>query len=221
MSAKGSSEFGAKGSTDAIVLPNNTNKCLAAYRVFLAQHNLSDGIQALTVFQTLEDLQHVRRWTHLRVHSRYSVVYLTGEAPPLFDAVYVHRHQANGHSGEKDHATNPTQVVVPLTVDQKLSAKKLKSLCDICVNPDTGRKTRCITVAIVDDDTTTAYYRVFSDFSEIVHDQWKVKKRRHDEQTSGTAERTVFNEEDYLKQKPHQRVGLDGNDDEDDGTESE
>lgn len=34
-----------------------------------------------------------------------------------------------------------------------------------------------MTVAIVDDDSTTAYYRIFDRFDEIVHAQWKVKKK--------------------------------------------
>lgn len=46
---------------------------------------------------------------------------------------------------------------------------------------DENRKVRCITLAVVDDDSTAAYYRVFSSFDEIVHPQWKRMKKHHDD----------------------------------------
>lgn len=216
----------AKCLADNIILPNNSDKSLRDYHHFLAQYGLPDGVQAVAVFQVFEDLRHVRKWTQLRVHTRCSTVYITGEAPALFDAVHVHRRQV-GRDTEGNASSNiATQVVVPLTVDQNLSAKKLKSLCNVCVDPDSARKTRCITIAVVDDDSTTAYYRVFSDFHEITHEQWKVKRRRQDERTFGTAECTVFNEDDdQFKLKSDQNVSSnaadDDGDDDDDGTESD
>lgn len=206
-----------RSSEETVMLPKdgvNSFKALHTYELFLAQHGLPDGINAITVFQVYEDLRHVRKWTHLCVHAKSPIVYLTGRAPPLFDSVYPNRLPVDTVSTKADDFQDATQVVVPLAVDERLSPKKLKILCETCTHPDTGQKTRCITVAIVDDDSTTAYYRIFSDFTEIVHKQWKLKQRRQVEQHSGTAERN--------KQESHARE-MNDNDDEDDedGTDSD
>lgn len=66
---------------------------------------------------------------------------------------------------------------MPISTVETLSARKLSTLCAECVHPETWESLRCVTVAIVDDDSTTAYYRIFNRFEEIVHAQWKVKRK--------------------------------------------
>lgn len=114
-------------------------------------------------------------------------------------------HDDNGDSDDDD----ATQAVVSIASSAVLTPETLRNICNDCgVHPRTGAKLRCVTLAIVDDDSTTAYYRIFDQFSEITHPQWKRKKRRRVEPLTSTA-------------KPADRVATEftPNFDEDDGNE--
>lgn len=139
---------------------------LKMFHDFLRSHNLRSCRNSLALYQVHEDLRLVRFWSGLRVVPA-EIPYLTGVAPREFDSVFP---------SITDVHVDRTQAVVPLTTDASLTPRSMTAMCANVVHPDTKAVLRCITVAIVDRDSTTAYYRVFSNFDEIVHPQWKQKK---------------------------------------------
>jgi hypothetical protein len=138
------------------------------YQMFLDVHDLPSSQSWLALYQVHEDLRLVRCWSNVAV-VRGDMTYLVGVAPPGFDSIYP---------GMADSDVDRTQAVVPMTTSLSLTPRSLSSLCANIVHPATKAHFRCITVAIVDRDSTTAYYRVFDTFDEIVHPQWKQKKAR-------------------------------------------
>lgn len=139
---------------------------LKLYHEFLRAHNLRSCRNSLALYQVHEDLRLVRFWSALRV-VQAEIPYLTGVAPNDFDSVFPN---------VTDVHVDRTQAVVPMTTDASLTPRSMTAMCSDIVHPETKAALRCITVAIVDRDSTTAYYRVFSKFDEIVHPQWKQKK---------------------------------------------
>lgn len=152
---------------------------------FLRKNELPDIIETSVLFQVHEDLRLIRKWTDLRVVKGSTKFYLAGKAPIAFDSVFPGRKNPDANGEDR------TQVVMPIPTSEMLSPRKLKELCQECVHPETGKHLRCMTIAIVDEDTTTAYYRIFNSFDEIVHPQWKQKKKRpkNEDKTEGTEER--------------------------------
>lgn len=144
---------------------------LTNHHTFLQSNSLPDTHHSSLLYQVHQDLLHIRKWTNLRVVKNCTYTYLAGSAAPAFDSVYP------GRSKEQAAEEDRTQVVIPLSTAEALSARKLDAMCAECVHPETGLRLRCVTVAIVDDDSTTAYYRIFNQFEEIVHAQWKVKQK--------------------------------------------
>lgn len=162
-------------------------KPIQSYELFVNSNGLQDCEQTQVLYQVFQDLRLIRKWKGLRVVQRASRPYLAGSAAAAFDSVYK----------DKDIAEDQdrTQAIVPVSAWEEFSVLDLQALCRECVHPETGEKLRCITLAIVDDDSTTAYYRIFSTWEEIVHPQWKMKKKRKTEDAIGTEER---NENDVL-----------------------
>jgi Sen15 protein len=121
----------------------------------------------------------MRGWTNLRVVHQPRL-HVLGSAAPGFDSVFP---------GVVNPSVDRTQAVVPMAVDEKLTPRILAGLCADVAHPNDGPSKRCVTAAIVDKDSTTAYYRVFDSFDEIVHPQWKQKKGRDegdvDEEVNG------------------------------------
>lgn len=141
---------------------------VARYRDFLRAHSLADRRSSLVVFQVHEDLRLTRGWSGLQVVNG-EMTYLVGTAALGFDSVFP---------GTVDAEVDRTQAVVPMATDLPLTPRILSDLCAGVVHPVTRGPLRCVTVAIVDRDSTTAYYRVFEKFDEIVHTQWKQKRPR-------------------------------------------
>lgn len=135
---------------------------------FLTSHCLRSTRSCLALYQVHEDLRLVRCWSALRVVNA-ETPYLFGVAPNGFDSVFPNA---------ADTLVDRTQAVVPMTTDIALTPRIMSTLCSSIVHPETRATFRCITVAIVDRDSTTAYYRVFNKFEEIVDLQWKQKKAR-------------------------------------------
>lgn len=160
-------------------------KPLENFLSFLRKNDIPDNLNTSVLYQVHEDLRRIRRWTNMRVVKGSTCWYLAGSAAIAYDSVFPGRKDAEA-SGEDN-----TQVVMPLSTSEMLSPRKLKELCKECVHPETGKSPRCVTIAIVDDDSTTAYYRIFDSFAEIVHPQWKQKKKRpkNEENANGTEER--------------------------------
>lgn len=159
-----------------------------AFEAFTTTHSLPHGdpLTAVT-YQVHEDLRLIRRWTGLRVvRGKLQRPYLAGSAAPNFDSVFPAA--ADG--------VDRTQAVLPMSTAERLTPRVLKELCAGVVHPDTGARLRCVTVAIVDDDSTTAYYRVFDAWEEIVHPQWKMKKEEDKRSRRGTKGRAGKREED-------------------------
>ncbi len=128
---------------------------LRAYSTFLTCTGLEDNDIAQAAYQVHEDLRLVRKWTQLEVLKRDDgSPMIRGLAPALTDALYA---------GER------RRYVIPVHADVQMSAPQLYAL--------RVAGERCVTLAIVDDDSTTAYYRVFTEWHEIVHPQWKTKSK--------------------------------------------
>lgn len=83
----------------------------------------------------------------------------------------VRRPAPRGPVGNADGNGGPTKTAAA-TQRKRIEAKE---------GEEDSRQARCITLAVVDDDSTAAYYRVFSSFDEIVHPQWKRMKKHHDD----------------------------------------
>jgi hypothetical protein len=143
-------------------------KALVAYFNFLAEHNLTDSKASATFYQVHEDLRLIRGWTNMRV-VQGPRLHLLGCAAPGFDSVFPNA---------ADSGVDRTQAVVPMSVDTSLTPRILSDMCAAVAHPSNGPAKRCVTAAIVDVDSTTAYYRIFDSFEEIVHPQWKQKKAR-------------------------------------------
>lgn len=153
-------------------------KPIYAYEYFLKENRLRDSDKVQRVYQVYQDLLLIRKWTNIRVSVKNSCVYLAGSAASAFDSVFP---------GEQCNNMDRTQVIVPMSSWDEVRPTQLQRLCKTCVHPETGKELRCITLAIVDDDSTTAYYRIFNKWDEIVHPQWKMKKdRKTNEEKAGT-----------------------------------
>lgn len=168
------------GQHNTIFFDEVNMKPLEEYRTFLASNNLNDDLDASVLYQVYQDLRLIRKWTNLRVVRRQTRLYLAGSAAPTYDSVFPN------HNNKDD--IDRTQVVVPITACKQLSPREMQLLCQECVHPETEMSLRCITVAIVDDDSTTAYYRIFDKWDEIIHPQWKSKKKRKGEEGNGSDE---------------------------------
>jgi Sen15 protein len=143
-------------------------KAIANYMKFLEIHGLSDNRISAAVYQVHEDLRLIRGWSKLRV-LQSTRLGLLGVAAPGFDSVFPE---------SSDGTMDRIQAVIPIATEEQLTPRMLSEMCSTIRHPDTGACFRCVTVAIVDQDSTTAYYRVFTNFEEIVHPQWKQKKSR-------------------------------------------
>lgn len=174
-----------KSAENHIPFKDDCTKPLERLFSFLKKNNLPDDLASSVLYQVHEDLVLVRKWTNLRVVNGAMRPYLAGSAAVAFDSVFP------GRKGSNDDDVDRTQVIMPMSIQEKLSPFKLKELCRACIHPETGKKLRCMTVAIVDDDSTTAYYRIFDSFAEIVHPQWKQKKKRtkNEDVANGTEEK--------------------------------
>lgn len=194
---------------------NNAQKAMDNFDVFMKENGLCDDLTTSVVYQTHEDLRLIRKWQHVRVIKSEFRTYLAGIAPPAYDSVFPNRNNGNeSNEAQKD----VTQVIVPIASCEAVSPFHLQQICRRCVHPDTNRPLRCVTLAIVDDDSTTAYYRIFDQFSEIVHPQWKRKKKHGDETLTGTAERidNLNNQEIVRKNDDDDGDGDDDDDNDDD-----
>lgn len=143
-------------------------KAIQAFHSFLAVNSLPENTASAIVYQVHEDLRLVRGWSEIRIVCRPRI-FLLAVAPPAYDAVFP-----NCCSPGIDR----TQAVLPISTTEFLSPRVLDNICHEVRHPEKGNRFRCVTVAIVDQDSTTAYYRIFADFSEITHPQWKQKKRK-------------------------------------------
>lgn len=151
------------------------------YSKFAEDNGISDCHETSVLYQVYQDLRLIRKWSDVRVARAPTRAYLAGSAAVAYDSVFPGSANATG--------LDRTQVVVPLPASKQLTPRELQSLCKECVHPETNNQLRCITVAIVDDDSTTAYYRIFNKWGEIVHPQWKTKKARKEAEKQGAEER--------------------------------
>ncbi|KAI0559958.1 tRNA-splicing endonuclease subunit Sen15 [Gracilaria domingensis] len=149
---------------------------LHAYRTFVERYKLTDDASSETIYQVYQDLVRIRKWSNVRICQRAKRPYIAGSAARAFDSVF----------GDTDG--DRTQAVVPVSVWESLSAAEMYDLCAECVHPESGEKLRCVTMAFVDDDSTTAYYRMMNRWEEIVDENWKARKVRTEEGV-GTEER--------------------------------
>lgn len=155
------------------------SKAISAYLEFLRRHDMIDSRESMVLCQVHEDLRLVRGWCNLRI-VKGPRVFILGSAAPGFDSVFP---------GEGHESMDRTQAVVPLSKSVSLSPQLLSNMCFEIRDPASDTPFRCITLAIVDYDTTTAYYRIFNSFDEIVHPQWKTKKAKSGSQPGdGAAE---------------------------------
>lgn len=156
-------------------------KPLCQYLAFLRRNALVDDLRSSVLYQVHEDLRLIRKWTNVTVVKSPTRNYLSACAAAEFDSVFPAR-------ANQAATVDRTQIVIPLPTSDYLSPRRLKTLCRQCVHPQTLQKLRCVTVAIVDCDSTTAYYRVFDDWDEIVHRQWKQKdaQSKTEHNTNGT-----------------------------------
>lgn len=154
---------------------------LRRYEQFLTTTALRDNDEAQAVYQVHEDLRLVRKWAHLRVlsHTRPAI---TGVAPAHLDAVFPRG---------KPHIDR-TRVVLPLSSDTPMTVGELHALCQRAAKGEH----RCVTLALVDDDSTTAYYRAFTDWKEIVHPQWKMKKEKGEDDDADDEDSTQDDDDD-------------------------
>lgn len=147
---------------DSATSPPRESVCaLRAYDTFLTCTGLKDDELSQAAYQVHEDLRVIRKWTQLEVTKREDEKpIISGIAPSTTDAVY------NGLR---------RRYVVPVLADSHLTAPQLYNLGIT--------NERCVTIAIVDDDSTTAYYRLFNNWDEIVHPAWKAKSKDNDNDT--------------------------------------
>lgn len=160
-------------------MANNANQpfqALQAFQTFLSENGLTNNHQSSALYQTYEDLRHVRKWRQVRIVKTAARVYLAGRAPAAYDSVFPNRQQDEQGDDANLHQDDCMQIVVPMPACAMLSPLELQAICDQCVLPGSGRKARCVTAAFVDDDSTTAYYRVFSDLAEFLSPHWKVRR---------------------------------------------
>lgn len=149
---------------------------------FLATHDIPFSDDAPLLYQVHEDLRLVRKWTSLRVlrapkaDTEEPMLLLAGEAPAQLDAVFP------ANSGPHP---DRTRVVIPLAVSATMGASAWYRSAQRALAAVGGG--RCATLALVDDDSTTAYYRVFVDWEEIVHPQWKESKSAAPDATANSA----------------------------------
>lgn len=196
---------------------DDTRLAPAMYDEFLRAHGLRDGGASAALWQVHEDLRLIRGWRNVRVVRPSSGgcaavkadAYVEGEAPAMYDSVHPERRrraEAQHNTEEEKEAKGEerveglgkrkaqtdgeqkdySQVVVPICADETVSPAQLNAMCSM------RGKRRCVTLSVVDDDSTTTYYRVFNSLDEITHPQWKQKHgtdKRADEAFSGTAER--------------------------------
>ncbi|CAN8074790.1 unnamed protein product [Agarophyton chilense] len=160
----------------------DTFQPLSSYQAFLKSNNVSDNENSELLYQVYQDLLRIRKWTNLRVCHGAPRVYLAGTSALAFDSVF------GGSGGSEAQLGDRTQAVIPLSAWETLSPDEMHALCDDCVHPESGEKLRCVTLAIVDDDSTTAYYRMVNTWEEIVDARWKSTKVKTEE-GGGTEER--------------------------------
>lgn len=166
LSLKGRVAPSVNGNDETVADVKPISSPVKLYNDFLSVHNLPSCRNSMALYQVHEDLRLVRFWSALRVVCA-EIPYLLGVAPSDFDSVFPNF---------TDTRIDRTQAVVPMTTDASLTPRSMTAMCSNIVHPETRGALRCITVAIVDRDSTTAYYRVFNNFDEIVHSQWKQKK---------------------------------------------
>lgn len=159
MSSNPVHHIGAPADAPLVAVPRNS--ALTRYAQFLEQAGLPDGDEAQTVHQVHEDLRLVRKWSDVQVRPGVPAT-ITGVAPAHLDAVFPRSERADR-----------TRVVLPIASDASLTVAELHALCSRASHAH-----RCVTLALVDDDSTTAYYRAFTTWNEIVHPQWKMKRER-------------------------------------------
>lgn len=157
-------------------------KAVQAYEGFLKENSLPDTYETSILYQIFMDLSLIRKWSGLRVARNNSRTYVAGCAPVEFDSVFP------GH--DKDESVDRTQVILPISASASVSPSQLENICKECVHPETGKQLRCVTIGIVDGDSTTAYYRIFAKWEELIDPQWKRMKKRKEEEGPGTEERT-------------------------------
>ena len=151
--------------------PPIESKPLMRYDEFCSTNRLPDSHETIVLFQVYQDLIYLRKWTNVRVAKSPSRSYLAGSAPAGFDSVFPGR-------GDKEPDLDRTQVIVPVCSTDTFAPRSLQGICRECVHPEKHHPMRCITLALVDDTSNTAYYRIFDKWSEIVHPQWKMMKKR-------------------------------------------
>ena len=146
---------------------------LEIYDSFLKEHKLEDNLLSSAVYQVYQDLRLVRGWTNLRVvfSTARHRPYVCGSAAVGFDTVFP---------GKENEQKDRTQAVVPIPNNESQTPTSLNGLVTDFPHPETGKKLRCVTMAVVDGDSTTAYYRIFDDFDEVLHPQWKQKRDEKD-----------------------------------------
>lgn len=147
----------------AFALPNPIRQ----YHDFIATHSLPDTPATAALHQVHDDLLLARGWTDLRVQRTGTILYLLGCAAPAFDSVFP---------PPVAPGTDRSQAVLPIITDARLTPRTLSGICAGITHPQTHEPFRCVTAAIVECDGTTAYYRIFGDFDEIVDAQWKQLK---------------------------------------------
>lgn len=141
---------------------------LECYDNFLKQYELQDDMQTSAVYQVYQDLRLIRGWTNLKiVFSKKRRPYIIGSAAIGYDSVYPNKEDENG---------DRTQAVIPVPTTELMTPKMLHDIKAEFGSAQSEKPLRCVTMAIVDADSTTAYYRIFNDVNEILHPQWKQKK---------------------------------------------
>lgn len=151
---------------------------LDSFLSFLRANNLPDNLSSANLYQVHEDLRLVRKWTHLRVLHAPSRPYLIGQAAAEFDSVYPPA--SNVRDGQR------IQAVVAIGVAETVTLVELSQICDECVG-ERGQTLRCVTVGFVDEESSTAYYRITNEWKELVHPQWEERRGQREGEEGGEA----------------------------------
>lgn len=101
-------------------MSNNANQALQPFQAFLSENDLTDDYQTSALYQTYEDLRHIRKWGNVRVVKSDGRVYLSGTAPAAYYSVFP-----KGRLPDFNDVNDATQIVVPIPACEIVSPLRL------------------------------------------------------------------------------------------------
>ncbi|XP_064649749.1 tRNA-splicing endonuclease subunit Sen15-like [Lineus longissimus] len=141
-------------------IPTNSSPENHTKLIEIKDYGYEDVGQQTACFQVYMDLCEVRQWYNVVIHPCESLqmVFISGQYRP----------------------SDPFEVVLPLPAQTVLSLEKLEQYIENIRPPDDSFTNKSLTLAIVEKDTSTVYYRVSSGL--VPPDSAEVnqgKKRKH------------------------------------------